>query len=104
MNKILSLILIVLLSPLFLLISLYIIIIDGFPFIFVQKKYGKNNKIFDLYKFRTMRKNTPNIATENFNDAANHMIPGGLFLRKFSLDEIPQFFNILLGNMEENTT
>tara|TARA_Y100001970_G_scaffold293827_1_gene443563 strand:+ start:217 stop:768 length:552 start_codon:yes stop_codon:yes gene_type:complete len=99
MNRIFSLILIVLLSPLFLLISTYIIIADGFPFIFVQKKYGKNNKIFNLYKFRTMKKNTPNIATENFDDAVSYMIPGGLFLRKFSLDEIPQFFNILFGNM-----
>jgi len=99
MNKTFAFILIVILSPLFFLIALYIIIVDGFPFIFVQKKYGKNNKIFDIYKFRTMKIHTPNVSTENFNDALDYIIPGGLFLRKFSLDEIPQLFNILFGNM-----
>ena len=99
MNKIISLLLIIIIFPILLLISLFILLTDGLPFIYTQEKYGLNDKIFKLYKFRTMSKNTPLKATENFHDAKKYIIFGGKFLRKFSLDELPQLFNVFYGDM-----
>jgi O-antigen biosynthesis protein WbqP len=67
--------------------------------IFRQKRVGKNKKLFTIYKFRTMRKNTPNIPTRNFTNSASFVTPLGRVLRKTSLDELPQLFNILFGSM-----
>ena len=98
-SKIIALVLIILLSPLFVTISLLIFIFDGSPIIYIQKNYGLNNKIFNLYKFRTMKQNAPELPTEEFSDASSYISKLGMILRKFSLDEIPQFFNILKGDM-----
>lgn len=99
MNKIVALGLIILLLPVFIIVSLIILIDDGFPIIYIQKNYGKNHKPFDLYKFRTMKKNTPEMPTEEFKNPGKYLLKSGLFLRKFSIDELPQFFNILEGNL-----
>jgi len=99
MSRIIALALIVLLSPLFIAISLLIFIIDGYPIIYIQKNYGLNNKIFNLYKFRTMKKNTPELPTEEFSNAESYISKLGKILRKFSFDELPQFFNVLKGDM-----
>jgi O-antigen biosynthesis protein WbqP len=98
-SRIIALVLIVLLSPLFITISLLILIFDGFPIIYIQKNYGLNNKIFDLYKFRTMQQNTPELPTEEFSNASSYISKLGKILRKFSFDELPQFFNILKGDI-----
>lgn len=98
-SRIIALVLIILLSPLFITISLLIIIFDGSPIIYVQKNYGLNNKIFNLYKFRTMKHNTPELPTEEFSNASSYISKLGKILRKFSFDELPQFFNILKGDM-----
>ena len=98
-NKIIALILIVLSSPLFITISILIFIFDGSPIIYIQKNYGLNNKIFNLYKFRTMKRNTPELPTEEFSNASSYISKLGKILRKFSFDELPQFFNILKGDM-----
>jgi len=98
-SKIIALVLIMLLSPLLITISLLILIFDGFPIIYIQKKYGLNNKIFNLYKFRTMAHNAPELPTEEFSNARSYISKLGKILRKFSLDELPQFFNILKGDM-----
>ena len=100
-SRIIALILIILLSPLLIFISLLIFIYDGFPFIYKQESYGKDAKKFNLYKFRTMKTNTPKISTENFNKeySEKYVLKIGKILRKFSLDELPQLFNILYGNM-----
>ena len=63
MNKIISLILVIALLPLLIIVALLIFIDDGFPIIYIQRSYGKNHKPFDLYKFRTMKRNTPKIPT-----------------------------------------
>ena len=99
MNKLIASVLIILISPVLISVALFVILSDGYPFLFSQKKYGLNNKVFKLYKFRTMKKNTPLKATEDFDNANNFIIQGGNFLRKFSLDELPQFFNIINGDM-----
>ena len=99
LNKIFSLLLMILIIPIYIIIALVVIINDGFPIFYFQEKYGKNNKIFKLYKFRTMKKNAPQVPTEEFKNANKFIIRGGTILRMFSLDELPQFFNVLKGDM-----
>jgi len=68
--------------------------------LFTQKRVGKNRKYFKLYKFRTMRKDAPrDIPTHLFKDADKYLLKCGRIFRKTSLDEIPQLFNILKGEM-----
>ena len=98
-SRIIALVLLIQLFPLFITISLLILIFDGYPIIYVQKNYGINNKIFNLYKFRTMKHNTPELPTEEFSNANDYISKLGKILRKFSIDELPQFFNILKGDM-----
>lgn len=87
-----------LLSWLMPLLSVFIILdLKSFP-IFVQKRVGKNGKVFHCFKLRTMKKNT----IHDFLPAQiydNRITKFGAFLRKYALDELPQFFNVLLGNM-----
>ena len=80
-------------------IAIGIILNSGFPILFKQKRVGQNNAYFWIYKFRTMKRNTPNIATHLLEDSASFYTSIGLLLRKFSLDELPQLFNILKGDM-----
>lgn len=97
--RIIALLLIILLSPLLILISITIFIEDGFPVIYRQVNLGKNHKTFTLFKFRTMLKTTPLLPTEEMNDSNKYLLRCGHFLRKYSLDELPQFFNVLNGTM-----
>ena len=62
-------------------------------------RVGQNNKVFMMPKFRTMILNTPEIESEKLLDPKKYLTPIGSFLRKASLDEIPQFFSVLLGHM-----
>jgi len=97
--KIIALLLTLLLIPVFIILGLIIFLNDGFPIIFVQKRSGRNNKMFNLYKFRTMEKETPDIATHLMEEKNNHILKSGYFLRKTSLDELPQLFNIMKGDI-----
>ena len=99
-GKIIALLILIILQPIFLLVSLLIIISDGFPVIYIQKSYGKNHKPFYMYKFRTMKQGTPTIPTEKFNDPKKYILKFGNFLRKLSLDELPQLLNIIQGDMK----
>ena len=94
-----SLLLIILLSPLFLIISVIILFDAGSPVIFKQYRVGKDNKLFYVYKFRTMHCNTRNVATDELTESVNCITKSGRFLRKTSLDELPQLFNVLKGEM-----
>ena len=69
------------------------------PVIFKQQRPGKNKELFNIYKFRTMRTDTPNVSTEDLGDPSLYITKLGLFLRKSSLDELPQLFNIFMGHM-----
>lgn len=97
LDIILSLLGIIIASPLFILIYILVLMFLGKPAIFKQKRPGKNEKIFTLYKFRTMTdkkdKNGKLLSDEK------RLTKFGKFLRKTSLDEIPEFFNILKGDM-----
>ena len=100
LSRIISFSLILLLSPLLLILSFIIFFDDGLTIFFKQKRVGINNKEFFLYKFRTMKKRTPNIATHLLQNSNSFYTGSGPFLRKYSLDEIPQLYNILRGDMK----
>tara|TARA_X000000368_G_C23038994_1_gene715974 strand:+ start:1082 stop:1642 length:561 start_codon:yes stop_codon:yes gene_type:complete len=95
----LSIILLVIFSLFAVLLSLILIISQGNPILFWSERVGRNNCIFLMPKFRTMRIDTPNVATHLLKDADNKITPIGNFLRKTSLDEFPQLFSILKGDM-----
>ena len=99
LNKITSLILIVVLFPILILVSIFIIVDDGFPIFFKQKRVGKDKTIFNIIKFRTMKKNTKDLATHLMKNKNNQILRSGNFLRKYSIDELPQLINIFLGDI-----
>lgn len=69
------------------------------PVLYWSDRVGRNNRIFRMPKFRTMREGTPAVATHLLADPAAHLTPIGSFLRKSSLDELPQLWSILKGDM-----
>lgn len=86
-----------------LIVGLAIKLDDGGPIFYKAKRIGKNSKIFNMYKFRSMVVNAPNLtnadgSTYNASDDVR-VTRVGKFIRKTSIDELPQFFNILIGNM-----
>ena len=99
LTRFFALILLLILSPLFLLVALFILIEDGFPVFFTQKRVGVNYSFFQIYKFRSMKKNTPNVATHLLTNPAQYLLKTGGLLRKLSLDELPNLINIMKGEM-----
>ena len=110
MDIILGVLLIILLFPLFILIYIFIFLKDGSPVIIKQNRVGLHGKLFNMYKFRTMYSNShskrDDLQDLNKNDEIIFKIEndprifsGGQVLRKFSLDELPQLFNVLKGEM-----
>jgi O-antigen biosynthesis protein WbqP len=99
MNRLLALLMLLLLSPIFIIVILLIIIDDGTPVFFVQKRVGINYTFFNLYKFRSMKKNTPNVATHLLENPDQYLLKIGSLIRKLSLDELPNLINIIKGQM-----
>jgi O-antigen biosynthesis protein WbqP len=99
LSRLFALSLLILLSPIFLLVSLAILIEDGFPVFFTQKRVGINYSFFNIYKFRSMKKNTPNVATHLLTNPDQYLLKIGKFIRKTSLDELPNLINIIKGEM-----
>ena len=98
-SRIISLFLLFLFLPIFLIIALAIFLEDGFPIFFKQKRVGVNYSFFQIYKFRSMKKNTPNVATHLLENPSQYVLKIGGILRKLSLDELPNLINILKGEM-----
>jgi O-antigen biosynthesis protein WbqP len=98
-NRFFALILFIFLSPLFLIVAFVILIEDGFPVFFKQKRVGINYSFFNIYKFRSMKKNTPNVATHLLTNPDQYLLKIGKFIRKTSLDELPNLINIIKGEM-----
>ncbi len=99
LDRILALLMLIILSPIFLIIALLIIIDDGSPIFFSQKRVGLNYSFFKMYKFRSMKKNTPNVATHLLENPDQYVLKVGKLLRKLSLDELPNLINIIKGDM-----
>ena len=100
LDIIFSTMLIVLLLPLMVIIGALIRIDSSGGAIFKQKRMGRNAKEFTCYKFRTMKKEAPHgIPARELADPERYVTRVGRFLRRSSLDELPQLFNVFLGNM-----
>ena len=99
-SSFIALLLLILLSPIFLFVSILIFLDDGSPIFFKQKRIGLNNKLFNIYKFRTMKKNTRDIPTHLLKNKSLYYTSLGIYLRKLSIDELPQLFNICKGQMD----
>jgi len=85
--------------PFFLIIAIIIFIDDPGPVFFKQKRVGKNKKLFSMHKFRSMKVKTPDIPTHLLENPEQYITKVGRFLRKTSLDELPQIYDILRGKM-----
>ena len=100
LDVIISLCGLIVFSPLLVLIAVLIKLDSKGPVIFKQKRFGKNKEFFEIYKFRTMRTDTPkDVPTNDLKGAKSYITPLGKVLRKSSLDELPQLWNILRGDM-----
>ena len=82
-----------------LLIAILVIATSKGPALYWSKRIGKNNKIFKMPKFRSMMTGTPAVATHLLDDPDSYLSPIGGFLRLSSLDELPQLFSVLKGDM-----
>ena len=95
-----SLVAVVILLPLFLFLALIVNLTSAGSIIFSQKRVGQYGKVINIYKFRTMSSKAPSSkATSDFSDAPEYITKFGKFLRATSLDELPQLFNVLKGDM-----
>ncbi|HET7818192.1 MAG TPA: sugar transferase [Bacteroidia bacterium] len=94
-----SLIGIIILSPVLLLISLFIVFESGFPILYRQKRVGKDNKDFFLLKFRSMNNGADKKGLLTIGEKDSRITRVGYYLRKYKLDELPQLLNVLTGNM-----
>ena len=86
-------------APLFLLVVLVVGLTSVGPVLFRTQRVGKGNKLFTMYKFRTMRIDTPQLATHLLREPDQFLTPIGKLLRRTSLDELPQLVNVLHGDM-----
>lgn len=89
----------IILLPLFLCVAVAIKIDDEGPVFFKQKRVGARKSHFWLYKFRSMKTNTPDVPTHLFNESEKYISRVGRFIRKMSIDELPQLWNIFKGDM-----
>ena len=90
----------VVLSPVFLVLALWIVIDDPGPVLFTQKRIGKNKQYFRLHKLRSMRMDTPHDKpTHMLDNPEQYITKSGKFIRAHSLDELPQIWDIFIGNM-----
>ena len=81
------------------LVAVAVLLTSTGPALYWSDRVGRRNRIFKMPKFRSMRVGTPAVATHLLADAKSHLTPIGSFLRKSSLDELPQLWSILVGDM-----
>jgi O-antigen biosynthesis protein WbqP len=95
----LSAALLLLLAPLMLAIALAVKLSSSGPVLHLSPRVGRDNRIFTMLKFRTMRVDTPQVATHLLENPDRFLTPAGGFLRRTSFDELPQLLNVLRGEM-----
>jgi O-antigen biosynthesis protein WbqP len=98
-ERLIAFALLILLSPLCFVISILIIMEDGFPILYSQKRPGKNHVIFKLSKFRTMWNDTPEVATHELKHPEDYLLKIGRIIRRLSFDEIPNLINVIKGDI-----
>ena len=89
----------ILLSPFFLLIALFIKLSSSGPVLYKQSRIGLNGLEFDVFKFRSMRQNSDKLGLITVGGRDPRVTPIGYYLRKYKLDELPQLINVLIGDM-----
>jgi lipopolysaccharide/colanic/teichoic acid biosynthesis glycosyltransferase len=94
-----ALVFIVFLSPLYVVIFFFVVFSSGLPVLYKGIRAGVNNSQFHIYKFRTMLVNAEQVGGYSTAHNDPRLTPFGRFLRKYKLDELPQFFNVLVGQM-----
>lgn len=100
LDIIFGVILLICLLPLMMILAIWIKFDSRGPIIFKQERVGRNGKNFIIYKFRSMSADAPHqMATSEFSDALSYITRSGKFMRKTSLDELPQLFNVIRGDM-----
>jgi O-antigen biosynthesis protein WbqP len=99
LNRLFAFIALIILMPVFLALALSIFFEDGSPVLFKQKRVGVNCTFFYIYKFRSMKKHTPEIATHLLENPESFLLRQGRVMRKLSLDELPNLINIIKGEM-----
>lgn len=97
-DLLIALIALILLSPIFILAILIVFISDGLPIFYTQERVGKHGKIFNLYKFRSMKISADKMSFTTFKDDAR-IFKAGRFLRKYKIDELAQLFNVFKADM-----
>jgi len=98
-DLLLGVVVVLLLAPIMLLVAIAVRLSSKGSALYWSDRVGKNNKIFKMPKFRSMLIDTPAVATHLLNDPDSYLSPIGGFLRSTSLDELPQLFSVLKGNM-----
>jgi len=100
LDFLLALIALLIIWPIMLVLAIWVALDSKGPVIFKQSRVGLHGKLFRIYKFRTMRTDAPSeMATKDLENPYSYITKSGNFLRKTSLDELPQLFNVLKGDM-----
>ena len=98
-DRIIAVLLLLFFSPILMLALLFLLVEDGFPLIFKQQRVGRNDKDFYIYKIRSMRRETPQVSTNELSNPEKYRLKTGKFFRKYSIDELPNLWNIIKGDM-----
>lgn len=96
---ILALASLIIVGPILLITSIFIKFDSEGPVFFTQRRVGKNDREFYMYKFRSMVVGTPNVATDKLTNSNSYITKVGYYIRKYSIDELPQLLNIIKGDM-----
>ena len=99
MDRIFSLFFILISLPIIILFSIFILIEDGFPILFKQKRTGWDGKSFNIFKLRSLKKLEDNNESLQVKSGDTRLLKIGKIIRRLSIDELPQFFNVLMGDM-----
>lgn len=99
LDVLLAIIMLTVLLPFIVLIAILVQVDSPGPVLYAQKRVGQGGRFFTIYKFRTMIVGTPELATDRLSDPQRYITRVGRFLRKTSLDELPQLWNILREDM-----
>ena len=99
MDRLLSLSFLILSTPIIIIASLFILLQDGFPIFFKQKRTGWDGRSFYIHKLRTLSKSSSSSKTKQVESGDKRVLGIGLILRRLSIDELPQLFNVLKGDM-----